>query len=171
MNVPSITSPALRASLSFNTVTVPFLPTNSIRTVVASRTVTDFSLVAKSPRLMVAMCVFESGVHRPIVCGCFLAYSFTAAAARRSEFPSRSTGFTPLARTQRFGEIGEYSPGERNVSRFDRDAGPSGEFPDDRQQRVGGQRRRFVHFRPHDLPWIGRHACPFARPCHSVASL
>jgi len=69
----------------------------------------------------------------------------------------------PLALAQRFGEIGEYSPGERNVSRFDRDAGAPGELPDDRQQRVGGQRGRFVDFRPDDLPWSARH--------YSVASL
>ena len=78
---------------------MPFLSVNSIRTVVASGTVTDFSLVAKSPRLMVATCVFESGFQGPSLCGCFLAYSFTAAAARRSELPSRSTGFTALPST------------------------------------------------------------------------
>ena len=99
MNVPSSTSPAFSAILSFRTVTVPLLSVNSIRTVVASGTVTDFSLVAKSPRLMVATCAFESGVQRPSLCGCFLAYSFTAAAARRSELPSRSTGFTALPST------------------------------------------------------------------------
>ena len=99
MKVPSITSPALSAILSFKTVTFPFWSVNSIRTVVASGTVTDFSLAAKSPRVMVATCAFTSGVHRPSLCGCFFAYSFTAAAARRSELPSRSTGFTALPST------------------------------------------------------------------------
>jgi len=99
MKVPSITSPALSAILSLSTFTAPLLSTNSMRTVVASRTVTDFSLLAKSPRLIVDTCAFESGFHGPILCGCFLAYSFTAPAARRSEFPSRSTGFTALPST------------------------------------------------------------------------
>ena len=99
MKVPSITSPALRAILSFRTVTAPFSSVSSIRTVVGSGTVTDFSFAAKSPDLMVATCAFESGVHRPSLCGCFFAYSFTAPAARRSEFPSRSTGFTALPST------------------------------------------------------------------------
>ena len=48
---------------------------------------------------MVATCAFESGVQGPSLCGCFFAYSFTAPAARRSELPSRSTGFTALPST------------------------------------------------------------------------
>src|SRR5438094_9901857 len=45
-------------------VTFPFLSVNSIRTVVASGTVTDFSSVAKSPRLMVATCAFAPPPYR-----------------------------------------------------------------------------------------------------------
>ncbi len=45
---------------------------------------------------MVATLVFESADHAPIECGFFRAYSFTAFGARRSEFPSRRTGFTAL---------------------------------------------------------------------------
>ena len=73
---------------------------NSIRTVVASGTVTDFSLVAKSPRLMVATCAFESGVHLAQLVRVLLArIPSPRPAARRSELPSRSTGFTALPST------------------------------------------------------------------------
>ena len=41
----------------------------------------------------------ESLLHAPIECGCALAYSFTEVATRRSELPSRSTGFTALPST------------------------------------------------------------------------
>ena len=44
-------------------------------------------------------CDFELLLHLPIECGCFLAYCFTGAATRRSELPSRSTGFTALPST------------------------------------------------------------------------
>ena len=56
----------------------------------------DFSLDRKSSAVMWATLVFESGDHAPIECGCFRAYAFTDAGARRSELPSRSTGFTAL---------------------------------------------------------------------------
>ena len=43
---------------------------------------------------MDATCVAESPDHAPILCGCARAYALTGAATRRSELPSRSTGFT-----------------------------------------------------------------------------
>ena len=73
--------------------------TNSIFTSVAAGTVTDFSLEKKSSLPIVATVVFESGDHAPIECGCFRAYSLTAFGARRSELPSRRTGFTALPLT------------------------------------------------------------------------
>ena len=45
---------------------------------------------------MCATFVFESADQAPIACGWFRAYCFTDAGARRSEFPSRNTGFTAL---------------------------------------------------------------------------
>ena len=79
---------------------VPSAPTSSMRTSVASATVVDCSLLRKSPDIIVLTWVFESGDHAPIECGCLRAYCFTEAAARRSEFPSRSTGFTALPFTR-----------------------------------------------------------------------
>ncbi len=67
-----------------------------------------------------------------------------------------------LGRGQAFRETGENSSRQGDIRRFDGDAGASGEFPDDRQQRVGGQRGRFVDLCPDDLP---------CSRCHSVASL
>src|SRR5688572_24260560 len=72
---------------------------NSMRTVVAAETVTDFSLLKKSSLPMVATLVFDSAVHLPIEWGWARAYSFTALGARRSELPSRRTGFTALPMT------------------------------------------------------------------------
>ncbi len=43
--------------------------------------------------------VRESALQAPILCGLLRAYCFTAPAARRSELPSRSTGFTALPST------------------------------------------------------------------------
>src|SRR5690606_39546735 len=39
--------------------------------------------------------------YAPMRCGCLRAYCFTEAGARRSELPSRSTGFTALPLTRR----------------------------------------------------------------------
>ena len=68
--------------------------TNSIRTVVAAATVTDFSLEKKSSWPIVATEVLEVGDHAPMEWGCLRAYSLTAFGARRSELPSRRTGLT-----------------------------------------------------------------------------
>jgi hypothetical protein len=70
----------------------------------------------------------------------------------------------PLGRGQVLGEIGEDSAGQGNVGGLDGDAGAAGELSDNMQERVGGQRGRFVDFRPDDLPGIGRHAVPFTCP-------
>ena len=51
---------------------------------------------------MCATCVFESADQPPILCGLLRAYCFTAPAARRSELPSRSTGFTALPSTRAY---------------------------------------------------------------------
>ena len=77
----------------------PVAATCSMRTVVAAATVTDFSLCRKSPSLMVETWVLESLDHAPMRCGFWRAYSLTAFGARRSELPSRSTGFTALPLT------------------------------------------------------------------------
>ena len=50
----SITSPACNAIASFSSVTLPSASRYSIRTVVGSATVTDCSLLQKSPRSMLA---------------------------------------------------------------------------------------------------------------------
>ena len=47
---------------------------------------------------MCATCVREAIDHSPMLCGCLRAYSLTALGARRSELPSRRTGFTALPR-------------------------------------------------------------------------
>ncbi len=66
MTVPSIISPALRGVFSFRTLTAPSGATNSILTLVASGTVTDFSLEKKLFLPMVPTLVFESGDHLPM---------------------------------------------------------------------------------------------------------
>src|ERR1035437_1031335 len=112
MNVPSRISPAWRVSLSLRTTVCAALAitsgdapagagdgTNSMRTVVAAGTVTDFSLEKKSLWPRVATEVFESGDQAPMECGCLRAYSLTAFGARRSALPSRRTGLTALPRT------------------------------------------------------------------------
>ncbi len=48
---------------------------------------------------MCATWVFESGAHAPSRCGCFFENALTESGDRRSEFPSRSTGFTALPST------------------------------------------------------------------------
>ena len=99
MHVASSTSPSSSASPSLSTVTVPSAASCSIRTVVAAGIVTDCSFERKSPAPIVETWDFESSGQTPIRCGLFFAYSFTARGARRSEFPSRSTGFTALPLT------------------------------------------------------------------------
>jgi hypothetical protein len=56
-------------------------------------------VVRKSPEDMVATLVLESADHAPMECGWDRAYSLTDRGARRSELPSRSTGFTALPLT------------------------------------------------------------------------
>src|ERR1700722_10118025 len=83
--------------------------TNSMRTLVAAPTVVDFSLPKKSLSLMWATRVMElegdpdielcRGQFFIILCGCFCANAFTDFEARRSELPSRNTGFTAEPRT------------------------------------------------------------------------
>ena len=77
-------------------VTAPSPATNSMRTSHAAPTVTERSLLKKSFASMCATRVLDpdSGHGFIIRCGCFWANRFTEAAGRRSEFPSRSTGFT-----------------------------------------------------------------------------
>mmetsp|Transcript_8137 Transcript_8137/g.19407 ORF Transcript_8137/g.19407 Transcript_8137/m.19407 type:complete len:247 (+) Transcript_8137:1669-2409(+) len=99
MKVASSTSPDTSDSFGFNTVTFPSAATCSMRAVQGAAISTDFSLAKKSPCCMCATCVFESLCHGPILCGNFFAKFFTGAAALRSEFPSRKTGFTALPRT------------------------------------------------------------------------
>jgi hypothetical protein len=68
---------------------------------VASAAITvEVSLDRKSSALMCATFVFDSEVHAPIEWGWRRAYCFTDAGARRSELPSRSTGFTALPFTR-----------------------------------------------------------------------
>ncbi len=76
--------------------TVPSLATCSILAVVAASRVTAFSLLRKSPAVMVDTWVLESSGQARIRGGFSLAKSFTALGARRSELPWRSTGFTAL---------------------------------------------------------------------------
>ena len=49
---------------------------------------------------VVETCERDCAGQSPIVCGCFRAYSFTEAGARRSELPCRSTGLTALPLTR-----------------------------------------------------------------------
>ena len=100
MNVASTTSPASTGTDCFSTVVLPS-PTSWMVRVSSAGITTDCSLVRKSSWPRVATLVLESLDHAPMVCGCFLAYSLTALGARRSELPSRSTGFTaePLTRS------------------------------------------------------------------------
>ena len=61
--------------------------------------VTDFSLAKKSSPLIDVTSVFESFAQAPMRCGLFLAKTFTAFGARRSELPWRKTGLTALPKT------------------------------------------------------------------------
>ena len=93
MNVESATSPALTGTLRISR-TFPSPSTCSMLSDPAATTVTDCSFERKSPSDIVATWVAELPDHAPIECGYCRAYSFTARGARRSELPSRSTGFT-----------------------------------------------------------------------------
>ena len=57
----------------------------------------------------------------------------------------------PLRRLQFIREIGEDAAGQRNVLQLHRHAGGGDEGLDDRQQRVGRERRRFVGLCPNDF--------------------
>ena len=48
---------------------------------------------------MCETCVRDAWLHSAMLCGFLRANSFTAFGARRSELPSRSTGFTALPST------------------------------------------------------------------------
>src|SRR5262249_11782956 len=48
------------------------------------------------------------------------------------------------------GEVGENTARERDVPRFDPDPGPLEEGPNDRQERIAGERRRLVSQSPLD---------------------
>ena len=73
MTAASSTSPASTAVLSFSTVTVPSGATCSMRTAPGPGTVTDVSVLRKSPPLIVETCDLESVDHAPIECGCLRA--------------------------------------------------------------------------------------------------
>jgi len=96
MKVASMTSPSSSGQSAFRTVRSPPLASNSIFAVPVETagTVTDFSLEKKSFSPIVATWVLDELDHAPMRCGFFLAYSLTALGARRSELPSRRTGFT-----------------------------------------------------------------------------
>ena len=96
MKVASATVPSSSGQTSLSTVTAPSAPTNSIRAspACAAEIVADFSLAKKSSPGIDDTFVLLSVDQAPIECGFAWAYFFTARAARRSELPSRSTGFT-----------------------------------------------------------------------------
>ncbi len=96
IRVASTTSPASTGTDSLRTVTVPSVPTCSMRSVSSASSTTDCSLCRKSPSSMVATLVRESADQAPMECGWLRAYCLTDSGARRSEFPSRSTGLTAL---------------------------------------------------------------------------
>ena len=56
-----------------------------------------------------------------------------------------------LRRGELFREGGEDATGERDVLQLDRHAGRADEGLDDRQQRIGRERRGFVDLRPYDF--------------------
>ncbi len=94
MTVESTTSPASTGTDGLSTVSVPSAATCTIERVSSASITTDCSLERKSSAPIVATEVLESLLHSPMRWGCFLAKFFTAAGARRSELPSRRTGFT-----------------------------------------------------------------------------
>ena len=64
---------------------------------------------------------------------------------------SASASGTCCSSLEALGELGQDPPGERDVAQLDLDAGGRGERLDDRQQRLGGQRRRLVGVGVDDL--------------------
>ena len=96
IRVASTTSPASTGTDSLRTVTVPSVPTCSMRRVSSASSTTDCSLCRKSPSSMVATLVRESADQAPMECGWLRAYCLTDSGARRSELPSRRTGLTAL---------------------------------------------------------------------------
>ena len=96
MTAASTTSPASSGTLALRTVTAPPASTNSMRASHGCSRVTERSLPKKSFSCMWATRVFDPDAGHAFIirCGCFCANRFTAAAGRRSEFPSRRTGFT-----------------------------------------------------------------------------
>ena len=69
MTVASTISPASTGSDSLSTVTSPVSATSSMRSSSGESSVIDCSLDRKSPLVMCATCVFESGDHAPIEWG------------------------------------------------------------------------------------------------------
>ena len=90
----STISPACTFRPSLSVVLVPSAASCSIVSVSSASTVTDCSEWRKSPSSIVETCVLESFDQAPIECGCLRAKFLTDSGARRSELPSRSTGFT-----------------------------------------------------------------------------
>ena len=102
MNVESTMSPAPTGTLRIRR-TFPSLSTCSMLNEPAPPAVTDCSFERKSPPDIVDTWLWLCGDQAPIEWGYWRAYSFTARGARRSELPSRSTGFTadPFTRSKR----------------------------------------------------------------------
>src|SRR5690625_6246851 len=94
MKVASTISPLRTFRFSFRFVTLPSASVWRMVRVSLSDSVTDCSFEKKSFAPMVATLVLESCDQSPMECGLFFANCLTARGARRSEFPSRSTGFT-----------------------------------------------------------------------------
>ncbi len=112
----STISPACTGNSGLRTVTVPSAATCSIRTSVGAARVTETSECRKSPSSIVVTRDAESADHSPIECGCFFAKFFTDAGARRSELPSRSTGFTALPFTESYAARAAFSASVRGSS-------------------------------------------------------
>jgi hypothetical protein len=96
IRAPSTISPASTGMLRFRTVTVPSVATCSIRSSSSARIVTEVSEWKKSPSVMVDTWLLDLVDQAPMECGWALANALTDAGARRSELPSRRTGFTAL---------------------------------------------------------------------------
>ena len=96
--VASTMVPDCRFRSSFKTETCPALSINSILAgpACASLSVADFSLAKNVSDDMDATWVLDDAIHSPIEWGFCMACCLTAFAARRSELPSRKTGFTAL---------------------------------------------------------------------------
>src|SRR5580698_7806962 len=100
MTAQSRISPLVSEILCLRTFTAPAESTNSIRAPAAEFTVTDFSVPKKSLPFMWATRVTEPEFGQGFIFdGCFRANAFTDPGARRSELPSRNTGFTADPRT------------------------------------------------------------------------